>query len=653
MTRQQFLRSLLVAGGRTTSTGEGLPPLMPATKRFERGTGVCSLTHPLRVEMPQESGLAQRSVQLALGGSFRAQPVEGGKAEIRLRTGDPGVGGRYNGAYRIEIGSRQLTITAAAADGLLMGLRTVAQLGLTGSIPQGVITDWPDVEVRSAHLCYHLIRESLAYNCPNFNALIHHIDGLAALKYNAVLLELESMFPYRRHPAISCKLAFTRAQVTELCEQLAAQRMEVVPLVQCLGHAYNVLIHDEYAGFREVPGTIQQYCPLNPKLPDLYMEFVDEYQEIFPGLKQWHIGGDESRQLARCPRCKEKAAKQGLSRLYVDHVAEIAGRLHRRGITPLLWSDMLEHYPDALRLLPGYVTIVYWNYDPPEWPRPYATELFRKNRFRVAGAPAVRFGSSGTELSVYYPAALRGLETLIPRIQREGTSEVLVTNWMKGSPHENTHYGFAYAADLCWNTGTRREDFQRRYAWTEFGAEDAALCQVYDLLSLPLPYAEPVQRHMPDHLNRFNLSGLRFPEKWQHYTSPAREPLAFQQMQHAIWAANAASTLLEQFASGCSRGRRQLELLALSAACIRAKAEFGLALHEGNRLELGGANGQARWLHELPRIQAAWCEAKQRHRRLLEVSGFAPSVAFLNELMFEPAEYAFLEAMAGRLRARS
>ena len=112
----------------------------------------------------------------------------------------------------------------------------------------------------------------------------------------------------------------------------------------------------------------------------------------------------------------------------------------------MVWSDMLEHHPEAISGLPGYVKIVYWNYDLPKWPRPYAVKMFSERGFRVAGAPGVRFGSSGTELAVYYPEALRGIESLIPKMHADGCGEFIVTNWMKGSPHENTHYGMAYAA---------------------------------------------------------------------------------------------------------------------------------------------------------------------------------------------------------------
>jgi hypothetical protein len=382
------------------------------------------------------------------------------------------------------------------------------------------------------------------------------------------------------------------------------------------------------------------------------MEFVDEYLEAFPGTRQWHLGGDESWQLGQCDRCKAKVQRVGVSALYVDYIATIAGRLRERGLAPIVWSDMMENHPEAIPQLPKDINIVYWNYDVPNWLRPYAVDRFLRHGLRVIGAPAVRFGGTGTDLSVFYPPALRGIEALIPRIYEQGTSEIIVTNWTKGSPHETTHYGFAYGADLCWSTAVRREDFQRRYARLAFGSEDTAICSVYETLSLPLPYAEPVSHHQVDKLNRFDLSGFRFPDKWQRYTSEANEPRSLEQLRHGLAAGKEATDVLSRLTPACKRGERQLELLSLSGYCIQAKARLALALHEGRKLEeTRDGEGIKKWLAEAPAISTAWQKAKEQHRRALEPGGFQPVIAFLNELLFEPEELLFFTKMSERLSA--
>jgi len=634
---------------------DGIPTvLVPRPKQFRARAGVFRhAAAPVVFNSLENEGLPDDSMRLALGGSVRLAdrpsprpPDEG----LRLFVGDPRVESESSEAYRLVVEARRVTITGRTIDGVLMGLRTLAQLALDGPIPCCQIADWPDMTMRGAHLCYHLIREGLAYSCPNFKALMAQVDRLASLKHNAVLLELESLFPYKRHPAASCKIAFTDEQIAALRRRLAAHRMEIIPLVQCLGHAYNVLTDDAYAEFRELPTHIQQYCPTNPKVADLYMEFVEEYLQAFPGITTWHIGGDESRMLGRCPRCKAKVKKLGKSRLYVDHVAEIARRLHQRGLTPLIWSDMLIRHSEAIDRLPQYVGIVYWNYSYRPG-RKYDAGMFLTRGRRVVGAHAVRYGTRGTELSVYYRGVLGNIGALTRRLHEDGCREIITTNWRKGSPHETTDYGLAFAADVAWDTKTTRKDFQRRYAKLTFGLDDPAICGIYDTLSFVLPYAEPVQHHMPDYLDRFDLSGLRFPEKWKKYTRSKSEPKVLQRLTHGLQASQKADKLLSGARPKATRGRRHLKVLGLSAECIGAKSAWALALHEGRRLERNGRDTRrtAQWLREYPSILRAWRTARARHRAVLTESGFAPTVKFLNELMFEPAEATAMKKMARRL----
>jgi hypothetical protein len=237
----------------------------------------------------------------------------------------------------------------------------------------------------------------------------------------------------------------------------------------------------------------------------------------------------------------------------------------------------------------------------------------------------------------------------------EGCSEIIVTNWTKGSPHENTHYGFAYGADRCWDTAGGREEFDRRYAKLAFGTSDHSICNLYEMLSLKIPYAEGVSWHERDQLNRFDLSGFRFPEKWKRYTSPEQEPQALEQLQMALDTSRTAKAILDELAPQCTRGKRQLELLLTSTQCIQAKAQFALALHMGHRFENSSADRTAilRWSDEQPATLTAWREAKRTHRDALAASGFAPALEFLNELMFEPAEYDSLVQMGSSLASRS
>ena len=648
---------MLPGGTAAADVSTGEPHLLPLPKTYSFSGGTFAGAAEIPFNLPRDGSLSEATIRLALSnrltlsGSPLASPPESG---MRLLIGDPDIENVSSEAYRLTIDKAAITIVGRTGDGILMGVRTLAQLALDGHIPQGEIVDWPDTESRMAHLCYSLVRETMAYNVPNFDALIEHIDRLAALKYNAVVLELAAMFPYRKHSALSCDIAFTPEQIVAIRERLKVSHLEAIPLIQSLGHVYYVLTQDDYKHYRETPDRIQQYCPTNPGIVDLYLEFVDEWLAVFPDIERIHIGGDESRQLGQCPRCSAKEKKLGTGRLYADHIRAIIEGVHQRGLTPLLWSDGLQKMPAAMDYIPKYTEIVYWNYDLPNWPLPYYVRELQEAGFPVSAAPGVRFGHSGTELSVYYPEALRGIETFIPRAHADGVLDILVTNWMKGSPYENTDYGFAYAADFCWNIAVSRESFNRRYARVTFGLDDPKICEVYQLLSLRLPYAEAVQEHMPDWLNRLDISGLRFPEKWKRYTDSEHEKTVLGQLYDAVAAAGEAQDILRELVSQSTRGKRQLDLLSMSAGCIAAKARFGLLLHEGRTIQAGTGTGvdALRWCAHQAAAIGAWKAAKERHHALLLASGFKPAVDFLNELMFENAERAYLEYLGADIASR-
>jgi len=580
-------------------------------------------------------------------------------------------------AYRLVVTEREITITGRSEAAIAAARWTLAQLAADGAIPCCEIEDAPDVAFRAAHICYHLVRENLGYNTPNFPALIAHIDELAALKYNALLLEFESLFPFRRNPLASCNLAFTREQIAQIRERAAMHHMEIVPLVQCLGHAYNVLMHDKYAEYREIEGCSQQFCPTHPKLADLYMQFIDDYRELFPDLRQWHMGGDESYLLAQCDRCRAKAEKQGVSKVYVDYVGALADRIKAAGLRPMVWSDMLEHHPEAVDELPKHLKIIYWNYHLPTWARPYAIDKFQARGFDVVAAPAVRYGGY-SEMSNYYPTALEGIETLVRRAHQDHCSEVMITNWIKGSPYETCHYGFAWAAEVCWNTDARRDDFARRYAKSAFGCDDASIVDAYELLSNKvLPYGEPVLAHQPININRYDNTSFHFSEKWLHYTTPEHrpqdsathfvgflrqfykdqkcwEPEVLEQLHAALAKSEKAEQVLAKFGPQCKRGRRQLDLLAMCAYSITVKCRFALALHAGRKLLLAPVDKAAinTWLDGWRSHSEAWREAKKRHRAVQAPTAFEPCVKVLNDLWFDAAEHDFFVEMRVRLRKK-
>ena len=90
----------------------------------------------------------------------------------------------------------------------------------------------------------------------------HLFRQLARYKINAAVFEMEDKFPFSKHPILSAPGAMTREQVRQLTQTAKRYYIEVIPLVQTLGHTAFINKHAEFSGLREVPMSNWQLRPL-------------------------------------------------------------------------------------------------------------------------------------------------------------------------------------------------------------------------------------------------------------------------------------------------------------------------------------------------------------------------------------------------------
>jgi len=515
-----------------------------------------------------------------------ACPQVGGRPVVRcgwsdwIETHGPlPAGAQSDEGYALAVTAKGITIGAGTDSGYRHGLHTLAQLLIQagGQLPALTIVDWPAMRMRCAHICYHLAMDWMPESVPNFEALLELIRKLAHWKYNAVLLEIESMFPYRRDPAIAAQDAFSLDQIRRLralCELLG---VEIIPLLQCLGHAYHILRLPQFAHLRETPDTSQQYCPSNPAARTLYLELADEILSAFGPVKRFHIGGDESRRLGICPKCKATATRESIGDLYGRHVGAVAQALLERGVTPLVWSDMIEHHPEACAHLPAAAELVYWKYALPA----NGTRInFRQfGEHRLWAAAGVRFGACNHTM-YRFQEAMQGITFLAGEAHRMDCDQWIVTDWMKGIPFELSALGQAYAADVSWHGTRSLSEFAGAYTLLVFGAEDPRWGTVYADLEPLLPYCEDAQAHQYDSLDRYDLSGLTFRERLAAHTATAVREVVREQLQSGLDRADHARGIVNELGARVTRNQHEWDVVALSVATHAHKSRLGLAMDE-------------------------------------------------------------------------
>lgn len=261
--------------------------------------------------------------------------------------------------YLMNIGRSELVLRSRQAAGIFYGVQTLIQL-LENSldITSCSIRDWPDMKIRGVHF-------DLKGVMPTFKYLVEAIKKLSRYKINTILMEYEDKFKYDKHTVINSPIALTKTEIKKLIKVAAQHYIQIIPLVQCLGHVEYVLRHKEYRYVAE-DNEIQQFCPLNPKTFQLYKDFVSEVLELHKDSKYFHIGGDETRFLGKCKRCKEKADKEGKEKVYMDYIKQAVRFIKEQGKVTILWDDMLTRgsQPELVKELPEETIIMYWLYGP-------------------------------------------------------------------------------------------------------------------------------------------------------------------------------------------------------------------------------------------------------------------------------------------------
>ncbi len=203
-------------------------------------------------------------------------------------------------AYQLETSSRELKITAKGEAGLFYGVQTLLQIirkDNRGYSVKGMkITDWPDIPVRAIHYDTKHHQDKREY-------VEHFIRDLAHYKINMLVWEWEDKFEYPSHPEIGAPGAFTMKEMQEMTRYAQEYHIQIVPLVQGLGHASYILKWPQYSHLREIPASNWEFCPRKDSTYALLNDLWQDAIEATPGSGYIHIGSDETYELGQGVDC--------------------------------------------------------------------------------------------------------------------------------------------------------------------------------------------------------------------------------------------------------------------------------------------------------------------------------------------------------------
>ncbi len=238
-------------------------------------------------------------------------------------------------AYQLSTSTHQVVIRAQGEAGLFYGTRTLLQIikkGPNGAfIPGMEINDWPDIPERACH-----------YDTKHHQDKREYVEGfirdLANYKINMLVWEWEDKFEYPSHPEIGAPGAFTMEEMQEITRYARKYHVQLVPLVQGLGHVSFILKWPQYSHLREIPASNWEFCPLKEGSYELLNDLWQDAIKATPGSEYIHIGSDETYELGLCERCQQKSEEMGKSGLYHLFVEKGGKPLQDQGRRVMSWE---------------------------------------------------------------------------------------------------------------------------------------------------------------------------------------------------------------------------------------------------------------------------------------------------------------------------
>ncbi|HWA85097.1 MAG TPA: family 20 glycosylhydrolase [Opitutus sp.] len=227
----------------------------------------------------------------------------------------------------------------------------------------------------------------LARQVERLDWLIAQLPRYASWGYNEVHLHLEDAVEYPSLRGVARRDAYTHRQFGRLVDAATRAGINVVPIVNLLGHTQYLIKVPELRDLNELraddgsPLAHGQICPLHPRTLEVAEKLLRDVRPFCTAGKV-HVGLDESFHLGQHPLSKKEIARVGRAAHFARYVKRLDALTHSLDLRLGLWADMLYYIPEAIPLLPKGVTAYEWYYHAfKRWPR---VELFNFAEMDIA-----------------------------------------------------------------------------------------------------------------------------------------------------------------------------------------------------------------------------------------------------------------------------
>ncbi|MCP5528939.1 MAG: family 20 glycosylhydrolase [Opitutaceae bacterium] len=209
----------------------------------------------------------------------------------------------------------------------------------------------------------------LARQVERLDWLLQQLPRYADWGYQELYLHLEDAVEFPSLPAVARKDAYTYRQMERLVTRATKAGINVVPIVNLLGHTQYLIKVPELRDLNELrnadgsPQATGQICPLHPRTLEVAEQLLRDMAPFCTAGKV-HVGLDESFHLGKHPLSRREVRRIGLATHFAGHVNRLREITRRMNLRMGMWADMLYFLPGAIPLLPNDLIAYDWYYYP-------------------------------------------------------------------------------------------------------------------------------------------------------------------------------------------------------------------------------------------------------------------------------------------------
>ena len=397
-------------------------------------------------------------------------------------------------AYKLTLAPDRVNITANAATGLFYGVQTLVQLLKPQQggfwLPEGEITDWPDLELRTIYW-------DDAHHLEHLDVLKRAVRQAAFFKINGFAVKLEGHFQYKSATPIVEPYALAPAELQEVTDDALRYHVQLIPFLDGPAHVAFILKHPEYAALREYPESNYEFCATNPGTYKLLFGMYDDLLEASRGGKYFMLSTDEPYYigLAKNAQCNEADRAQELGsvgKLLAEFVTKTANYLHDRGRTVLFWGEY-PLKPEDIPSLPSH--LVNGEVYGPGYDSVFKAQGIRQliytstqgeeplfpNYYHLPPAERLHAGSSG-------PGRVAGMLEHITQTSARQEADLMgtfVAGWADAGLHPETFWlGYATGPAAAWNASSADpQELMSSFYKLFYGPGAVNMGRLYQLMS--------------------------------------------------------------------------------------------------------------------------------------------------------------------------